>query len=306
MNATMAPPRRRIDAHHHLWDLRRFPYHWLAPDSPPRPFGDHGSLKRNYLLADYRADIAGSGIVASVFMEANAGAAEAAEIEWLDEIAEDARLPAVGVGSVDLRRPDVAALLSRFQRSPRMRGVRMSLCWDRRPQWRFIDRPDVMQTKEFRAGLAVLTQRGLVFDVLVVPAQLAQLAELASANPDQAIVIDHLGTPWFETAADREAWRSGMRACSRCRNVAVKISGLWTLDRQWRPEVIAEPVRLVVDLFGPDRCLWGTNLPVEKLMCPVPAQLASLEDVLADLSEDEKDGIFRGSAAGIYGMEVPA
>jgi predicted TIM-barrel fold metal-dependent hydrolase len=306
MNANVTPTRARIDAHHHLWDLRRFPYPWLAPDSPPRPFGDHGALKRNYQLADYRVDIAGSGIAGSVFVEANAGAVGASEIEWLDEIAEDRRLPAVGVGSVDLRRPDVAALLSRFQRSPRMRGVRMSLCWDQRPRWRFIDRADVMLTTEFRAGLAVLTQRGLVFDVLVVPAQLSQLAELASANPDQVIVIDHLGTPWFETEADREAWRSGMRACARCRNVVIKISGLWTLDRQWRPEVIAEPVRLVVDLFGPDRCMWGTNLPVEKLMCPVPAQLANLEGVLADLSEDEKDAVFAQTAARIYRMEAPA
>lgn len=304
MNATSAPQRPRIDAHHHLWDLRRFPYKWLAPDSPPRPFGDHGPLKRNYLLADYRADIAGCGIAGSVFVEANAGAVEAREIEWLDEIAKDARLPGVAVASVDLRRPDAAALLSQLQRSPRMRGVRMAVCWDRRPQWRFIDRADVMLTEEFRAGLRMLTQRGLVFDVLVVPAQLLQLAQLAAANPDQRIVIDHLGTPWFQTAADGEAWRSGMRACARCRNVAVKISGLWTLDRQWRPDVIGGPVRLVVDLFGADRCLWGTNLPVEKLMCRVPEQLASLEEVLADLSEDEQDAIFRGTATRIYGMEV--
>jgi predicted TIM-barrel fold metal-dependent hydrolase len=307
MNAKAAiPVRRRIDAHHHLWQLGRFPYAWLAPDSPPRPFGDHAALKRNYLPTDYSADIEGTGIVASVFVEANAGAPGAREIEWVDEIALDGQLPVAAVGSLDLRRPDVASALTAFQRSSRMRGVRMSLCWDDRPRWRFIDRPDVMQMAEFHAGLAELTRRGLVFDVLVVPGQLSQLAALARAHRDQVIVIDHMGTPWFETAGDRDVWRRGMRECSECRNIVVKISGLWTLDRQWRPAIIREPVRFVVDLFGPGRCLWASNLPVEEIMCAAHDQIAHLEDVLADLAEDEKDMIFCGTAARVYRVHVGA
>ena len=293
-----------IDAHHHLWLLGRFPYPWLAPDSPPRPFGDHGALKRDYGLADYRKDVEGTGIVASVFVEANAGAPVASEIEWVDEVAGEGCLPSVSVGSLDLRRPDAVHILSAFCRSPRMRGIRMSLCWDRRPQWRFIDRPDVMPTKEFRTGLSALTRRGLVFDVLVVPDQLQQLAELARAHPDQAIVLNHLGTPWFETPVDRVTWTAGMRACADCRNISVKISGLWTLDRRWRPELIMEPVRYVIDLFGPERCLWASNFPVEKLMCPVADQIRNLEQVLACFGEDDKDKIFCSTAARVYRIEI--
>ena len=308
MNAALHA-RPKVDAHHHLWQLDRFPYAWLAPDSPPRPFGDHGALKRDYLLSDYRRDIAGTGIIGSVFVEANAGAPAAREIEWVDDIARDSALPSAAVGSVDLRRADVMSILSEFRRSPRMRGIRMSLCWDERPRWRFIERPDVMLTPEFRTGLAELTRHGLVFETLVVPSQLSQLAELASAHPDQAMVLDHLGTPWFETPADRANWENGMRECARRANIAVKISGLWTLDREWRPEVIAAPVRYVVDLFGPTRCMWASNLPVEKLMCPVNDQLSHLEEVLADLTEEDRNEIFRGTAERIYridrAMEAP-
>lgn len=306
MSGNASLPRPRIDAHHHLWKLGRFPYAWLAPDSPPRPFGDHGGLKRDYLPTDYLKDIEGTGIVGSVFVEANAGAEGAAEVEWVDQVAGDTPLPTAVVGSLDLRRPDVASTLSQFVRSRRMRGVRMSLCWDERRQWRFIDRPDVMLMEEFRTGLSALTRHGLVFDALVVPRQLSQLAALADANPDQAIVIDHLGTPWFETAGDREAWQAGMRQCARCRNIVVKISGLWTLDRQWRPEIIEGPVRFVVDLFGADRCLWASNLPVEKLMCDVHEQIANLEAVLADLTEGDKDMIFRGTATRVYRIDARA
>jgi predicted TIM-barrel fold metal-dependent hydrolase len=297
------PRRARIDAHHHLWKLDRFPYAWLAPDAPPRPFGDHGALKRDYLPQDYASDIAGAGVVGSVFVEANAGASGASEIAWVDEVASDPSMPGAAVGSVDLRRADVASVLADFQRSSRMRGIRMSLCWDERPQWRFIERPDVMQMAEFRTGLATLTRHGLVFDALVIGGQLSELADVASANPDQVIVVDHLGTPWLETRQDVDAWQRGMRACARCANVNVKVSGLWALDRRWRPDVIRPAVRMVVDLFGPDRCMWASNLPVEKLMCPVHDQIAHLEEVLADLTEHEKDAIFRRTATRVYRLD---
>ena len=296
--------RPTIDAHHHLWQLGRFPYAWLDPDSPPRPFGDHDALKRDYLLADYLADVEGMNIVGSVFVEANAGAKGTAEIEWVDEIAREAGLPTVAVGSLDLRGPDVRRELSTLLRPARMRGVRMSLCWHERSQWRFVDRPDVMLTQEFRSGLAELTRLGLVFDVLVVPQQLAQLADLARTNPDQSIVLEHMGTPWFETAADRALWKDGMKACARHANISVKISGLWTLDRRWRPEIIGVPVRFVIDLFGPERCMWGSNLPVEKLMCPVADQIASLEQVMSGLNENEMDMIFRQTAERVYNMNL--
>jgi predicted TIM-barrel fold metal-dependent hydrolase len=292
--------RPTIDAHHHLWQLGRFPYAWLAPDSPPRPFGDHGPLKSDYLVADYLRDMKDAGVVASVFVEANAGARGAEEVEWVDAAAGNSPRPAAAVGNADLRRPDIARILDEFTRSPRMRGIRLSLCWDKRPQWRFIDRPDVMWDPGFRRGLAELTRRDMIFDALVVPGQLSQLAGLARANPDQQIVINHLGTPWFETSEDEAAWKAGMLACARRANISVKLSGLWPLDRQWRPGRIAGPVRLVVDLFGPERCLWASNYPVEKLMCPVLDQIRNLEAVLEDLSEGDKDLIFRRTAARIY------
>ena len=263
-----------IDAHHHLWQFGRFPYRWLARGAPPRPFGDQGPLRQDYLQQDHENDLAGTGVVASVFVEANAGASGAAELEWLDATSDSPNFPAAAIAQLDLRQPDVGRMLEAFARSPRMRGIRMSLCWHARPQWRFADGPDVMLDQDFRAGLAELTRRNLLLEVVVVPQQLLQLAALAEAHPGQMIILDHLGTPWFETPEDRRLWEDGMKTCARAANVCVKISGLWPLDRAWRPEAIAGPVRHVVDLFGPERCLWGSNLPVEKLMCPVKDQIA--------------------------------
>jgi predicted TIM-barrel fold metal-dependent hydrolase len=289
-----------IDSHHHLWQLGRHPYVWLAPDAPPRPFGDHAGLKRDYLLNDYLRDIDGLNVVGSVFVEANSGA-PAAEIAWVDEVASGVRLPNASVGNLDLRGSEVKGIVAEFCRSPRMRGVRMSLAWHARTTaWRFVDRPDVMRSREFRDGLKVLTDHGLVFDTVVVPQQLSQLADLARAHPDQPIVIDHLGTPWFESDVDRATWMAGMKDCADCANVFVKLSGLWTLDHGWRPDVIGAPVRYVVDLFGPERCMWASNFPVEKLMCSLRDQLGNLEEVLSGLTEDQKDMVFRRTAKQVY------
>ncbi len=292
--------RRTIDAHHHLWQIGRFPYGWLAADAPPRPFGDHAAIKADYLLANYRSDMAAANVVASVFVEANAGARDEGEAAWIEAVAEGPAWPAASVGQFDLRRPDAKAVLSAFADLPRLRGIRMSLCWDERPAWQFIDRPDVMLLTEFRAGLEELTRLGLVLDVLVMPHQLAQLADLASAFPEQTIVIDHLGTPLLDAEDEAAVWNEGMLRCARCPNIHVKISGLWPIDRGWRPERIAGPVRHVIALFGAERCLWGSNYPIEKLMCPVADQIASLESVLADLSEHEKDMVFGGTAKRVY------
>ncbi len=294
--------RTRIDAHHHLWQLGRFPYPWLAPDAPPRPFGDQSELKRDYLVADYRRDMAGLGVIASVFVEANAGACGVCEVEWVDTVATEA-IPAVSVGQVDLRRPDVAAMLDRFEETPRMRGIRMSLCWDPRPEWQFIDSPDILSCDAFKSGVRELTRRNLVFDVLVVPGQLGQLAAFAAANPDQQFIINHLGTP-LQESRDRAEWTAGMRQCARCPNLAIKLSGLWVIDRKWRPDRIRESVRLAVDLFGTDRCMWASNYPVEKIMCPVREQIANLEALLDDLGEDEMSAVFRDTAARLYRIPV--
>jgi predicted TIM-barrel fold metal-dependent hydrolase len=291
-----------IDSHHHLWELGRHPYVWLAPEAPPRPFGDHGALKRDYLLRDYLKDIDGLGVAGSVFVEANSGAA-AAEIDWVDASANGSALPTASVGNLDLRSGDVKRMVSQLVRSPRLRGVRMSLAWHRTTAWRFVDRPDVMLSREFRDGLAVLTGHGLVYETVVMPQQLSQLADLARAHPGQTIVIDHLGTPWFETPADRAVWTRGMMDCATCPNMYVKLSALWTLDRKWRPDVIGEPVRYVVDLFGPERCMWASNLPVETLMCPVGDQLRNLEEVLAGLADDAKDWVFRRTAQQVYRID---
>src|SRR5690606_11961749 len=107
-------------------------------------------------------------------------------------------------------------------------------------------------------------------------------------------------TPFFETEGDKDEWESGMTDCARCPNISVKLSGLWPLERGWRPARIGEAVRFVVDRFGPERSMWASNYPVEKVMCPVKTQLENLGAVLRDLPPGEVDMIFRATAMRVY------
>jgi predicted TIM-barrel fold metal-dependent hydrolase len=124
-----------VDAHHHLWELARFPYPWLLPSAPPRPFGDHGAIKRDYRIGDYLDDTA-ARVAASVHVQANAGATDpVAETRWVaQEAARSGRSIAI-VGFADPLDPDLPRTLDRHMAVADFRGVRIFAGWDHSPGW---------------------------------------------------------------------------------------------------------------------------------------------------------------------------
>ena len=290
-----------IDSHHHLWDLSRFPYRWLRPEAPPRPFGDHTAIKRDYLVEDYRRDCATIRLLASVHVQANSGAARPAEeTAWLQSLSTSTGTPAAVVGHADLTHPEVERDLDEHCSHPVARGIRMLLGWHEEAKWRFVEDPRILESQAFHRGFGLLAPRRLAFDVVVMPGQLAQVAALARAFPGTTIVIDHLGMAYLPDDVATRIWRDGMQAAAASPNVFVKVSGLWPLERSWAPARLGPEIRFVVENFGPSRCMWGSNLPIEKLMCPVDRQIAVLDAVLAPLPQDARGWIFRRTAAAVY------
>jgi predicted TIM-barrel fold metal-dependent hydrolase len=272
-----------VDAHHHLWDLQQFPYPWLKPDAPPRPFGDHSSIKRNFLPDDYRRDTDGLGIVASVHVEAASGADDpAGESAWLEQMRLSHGIPNVSIAHVEPAAPTIARDLDAICRYPGVRGVRAGIAWRANSRWKFASGPAVSKTPEFHNGAKEIARRGLILELILLPEQLPEIAELANAFPDLTIVANHLATLQVEIPGMTEIWRTGIHQIASCRNVYIKISGLWTIARDWNPEKLSDPIRFVVDAFGPDRCMWGSNLPVEREMCGAARQITVLEAILGD------------------------
>src|SRR4051812_16523880 len=183
-----------IDAHHHFWELSGGRYPWLsAPDSRIAALGNVDYLRRDYLPADYAADIAGQGVTASVHVEAVA-ADPVAETRWLDALD---RAPGIGaryVAAAPLTAPDLDALLDAHAASPRVAGVRETIRWHPDPAKRWT-RKGMVDEPAWRRGLSKLGPRRWLLELLMNPHQALEVAALAGETPDQMFVVNHCCTP---------------------------------------------------------------------------------------------------------------
>lgn len=294
----MTLPAEIIDAHHHLWDLGRFPYPWLAPSAPPRPFGDHTAIKRNYLPHDYRADFAGLPLVASVHVQANCGAADPVdETRWLASMAQNTGLPTAVVGFADMTRADAPAVLAGHAAFAIAKGVRALVAWDSAGRWRFAQRPGVLTDPVFRQNAALLERLGLSLDLVIAPEQMPEVAALAQDLPGLAIILNHLGTA--ETA-QFDLWKAGLRQLAAHQNIAIKLSGLWTIDKAWSPAALRPFLAEALEQIGAARLMYGSNAPVEKVNCPVSTHVPILAGLIDALDPNALPAIFADTARRLY------
>lgn len=288
-----------IDAHHHLWSLDQFPYRWLAPNTGPARFGDKTGISRDYLTQTYLSDMADVDLVGSVHVQANCGATDPVEeTRWLDAVARDTGWPKAIVAEVDLTSPNSVDQIARHQAaSDLLRGVRTPAAWDDAGRWRVVSKPAVLSDPAFRKAAQAVADADLVLEMVVVPAQLPEVANLARALPDLQIVINHFGTLELDQI---KVWEAGIRDVAAYSNVVMKLSGLWTIDRAWERDKLDGPVVHALDHLTADRLMYGSNMPVEGVNCGIQGQLSSLSQILADMSDETLKSLFHGTAKRVY------
>ncbi|WP_417270693.1 amidohydrolase family protein [Celeribacter sp.] len=290
-----------VDGHHHFWDLDRFPYRWLAPNASPARFGDKASISKNYLPKDLLAAFGKVPLTACVHVQANCGADDPVdETRWLQSLCEETGWPSAIVAEVDLCHAQAQEQITRHLEHHSLRGIRTPVAWDDAGRWRVASKPDVLRDPVFRHNLAVLEANDLCLECVVVPAQLNEVAELALEHPALKIVINHFGTLEPDIPDNLAQWQQGIAALAATPNVAIKLSGLWTVDRGWDAEVLKPHVLHLLSSIGAARLLYGSNLPVESVNCPVDRQLEQLERVFSGLPRDVIDAVFSQTARRIY------
>ncbi len=288
-----------IDAHHHIWRVREIP--WLAGPQVPRIFGDYAALRRDYLVDELIGEIAPHGVVKSVYIQLNvAPRGEVEEVAWVQSVAEAHGYPHGIVGYADLAAPDVAATLDRERAFANLRGIRQQLHWHEKPLYRFAARPDLMNDPAWRAGLRELEQRGLLFELQVFASQMDDAARLARDFPGLTFVLLHAGMLEDRSPEGWKRWRAGMRALADRPNVCVKLSGLGTFEHHCSVELWQPVVRETIALFGAERCLYGSNYPIEKLWTTYDRIITVMRECLADLPAGARRAIFHDNAARIY------
>jgi predicted TIM-barrel fold metal-dependent hydrolase len=288
-----------VDGHHHIWRQADLP--WLQGPMVPRIFGPYEPIRRDYPIEEFLADVAGAGVERSVYVQTNwpkSGAVD--EVAWMQATAKSHGWPHAIVGYADLLVDGVGEVLRRQAAFPLMRGVRMQLHWHANPQYRFAARPDLMDDAAFRRNLRRLTEHGWSFDLQIFAAQMADAARLATDNPDIVFVLQHCGMPDDLTPPGRAAWREGMRRLADRPNVVNKLSGLGTFIHRNDPTHVADIVGESVALFGVDRCLFGSNFPIEKLWTSYRGLVDAVRGALAAYPEEEQQAMLAGTAARVY------
>ena len=291
-----------IDAHHHVW--RRTDQPWLNGPMVPRIFGEYEPIRRDYLIGEYLDDIRDAGIVASVYVQTNWDPARAVEeVEWVQSITHTHGWPHAIVGFADMTDASLPAKLDTMQDSPALRGIRQQVHWHENPQYRFAARPDLIAEPAWRQGLAGLAPRGLLFELQIFTSQMADGAALAKAFPSTTFVLEHAGMPEDASEQGRDAWRRGMRQLADNPNVYVKLSGLGTFIHRATLGDIQPIVSDTVDLFGAERCVWGSNFPIEKLWSDYGTLAENIRRAVAHLPLRDQQGILFDTAARLYRLE---
>jgi predicted TIM-barrel fold metal-dependent hydrolase len=288
-----------IDAHHHIW--RQADQPWLNGPMVPRIFGPYDAIRRDYPIAEYLADIKDNGVIASVYIQTNWDPARnVEEVAWVQSIADAHNFPHAITGFADLARPDVGATLDAMRPFARLRGIRQQVHWHENPNYRFAPRPDVITDEQWRRGLTQLAPRGLLFELQVFASQMTLGAQLARAVPQTTFVLQHAGMLEDLSDAGRAAWRSGLRQLAACPNVFVKLSALGTFVHRATLADIQPIVSDTVTLFGAERCLWGSNFPIEKIWTDYATVADNIRQAVAHLPPHEQRQILSETAARLY------
>lgn len=274
----------RLDAHQHFWIHNPAEHTWMNDAM--------GVLKRNYLPTDLKPLLDANGFDGCIAVQARQNLEET---RWLLELAAQNSFIKGIVGWVDLRDEAVNAQLEWFASNKLLKGVRHVVQ----------DEPDdrFLLGDAFKRGVGMLSRFGLVYDVLVYPKQLAAAVEFVRALPEQPFVLDHIAKPLIREGR-MEPWATEIRALAESENVSCKLSGMVTEAkwRGWKPEDFRPYLDVVLEAFGPERLMVGSDWPVCMLSAEYGEAIGLVKEYIARLSAAEQAAILGGTCARVYGV----
>lgn len=289
----------KIDAHHHLWDLKAVNYPWLMARGQKRFFGDPAPIQRDYLLEEFRADAEAQGFKASVHIQVGAedGLAEA---RWVHTVARgNPDWPLVQVAFCDLTAENRDAQLDALATLSSLRGVRQIV--GRAPQEdRQTGTNTLLDNPAFLEGLHRLADRNLSFDLQLIPELMPATGALLAQVPQLPVVLCHAGSPHDRSTEGLRRWETSLRHLSGLPNVFCKLSGLGMFEHDWTPQSIRPIVETCLEQFGAERCMFGSNFPVDSLSSSYTQIVEAYEALVPD---DVHQAVFGETARRFYRIE---
>jgi predicted TIM-barrel fold metal-dependent hydrolase len=209
----------------------------------------------------------------------------------------------VQVVKVDFTSPTGWKQLAAHATLPSVRGVRDILNWHPDPVLTHRQRADLITDPAWLAGFAALREFGFSFDLQVFPAQLGQAAALAAVHGDIPIVLDHAGMPIERDPDALDRWKRDLTAVAATPNTTVKISALGTNDHNWTIDSIRRIVLDTIDVFGPSRCMFASNFPVDGLYSTFGALFEAFDTITTGFDPTERADLFAGTTRRFYRID---
>ena len=292
-----------IDSHHHIW--RQADLQWLQGPMQPRIFGPYEPLRRDYPVEEFRADLSGCGVVGSVYVQANWPQDRAVdETAWVQAEADRTGWPQAIVGYADMLSDDITPTVQRLVSYPLTRGIRMQTHWHENPTYRFAESPDVVADPRFRRNIRVLAAHSLSFDLQLFTSQMADAAAMVAANRDVTFILQHAGMLEDLSPAGIAAWREGMQRLAQEPNLTVKLTAFGTFIHRNDAAHIAFITGATVALFGAERCMFGSNFPIEKLWTSYADLVDAHRAAVADMTPAAQRSILHDTAARVYRIDA--
>lgn len=289
MPPVTAAPERIVDAHVHLWDPARSDWYPYLGGGRDLGLGDVSGMARRFDAATYRREAGAWPVVKLVNVAAATGRHAIAETLALDRHADTEGEPAAIIGGLPPTETvaDAIAALDEQRAARRFRGVRPM-----DPTGPVVPPEEVLRA---------LADRGLVFELLARPPDLAGAAARLAAHPDLTVVVEHVGWPRSTDPAERAAWRTGLEALAAAgEHVHCKLSGLAMPLGTVSAEACRPWLEPAIELFGPDRCLFASNFPVDGLHATLEQVWSAYAEVTAGLDAADRRRLFAETAERVY------
>lgn len=274
----------RIDAHQHFWKFDPVRDSWITDDM--------AVLQRDFLPDDLQPLLQQNGFDGCVAVQADQSEEET---RFLVDLAKKNAFIKGVVGWVDLQAENVAERLEYFKQYDIVKGFRHILQGEKQR--------DLMLHARFKKGIALLGHFNFTYDILIFPDQLKFVRQLVSSFPNQKFIIDHLAKPYIKTKKIEE-WKEEMLQLAQYENVHCKISGLLTeADWQhWKKEDFIPYLDVVVEAFGNNRILFGSDWPVSLLAGCYEKVVGVVADYFASFSKAEQDRFLGQNAIQFYNL----
>ena len=271
-----------IDTHHHFWKYNPVEYDWIDDNM--------ATLRRSFLPEDLEKTISGCGVTGVVSVQARQ---ILEETDWLLNLASENEFIKGVVGWVPLASINIELILEKYTSSKWLKGVRHVVQGEPDPEF--------ILGKEFNEGIKLLKNFNLVYDILIFEHQLPNTIRFVDQHPDQVFVLDHIAKPVIRVNKITD-WTKNLRELAKRENVFCKISGMVTEANfsEWTEEQLQPYFDVVLEAFGPERLMFGSDWPVCLVATRYNRWLEIVKKQITRFSQMEQDQILYKNALKVY------